>query len=184
MARINLLPWREELRKEQRRQFFVVLVGSAFLMLLVVGYVHLHIDNMIQHQESRNSFLQTQIKEVEEKIKEIDSLEQQGRQMRARMKVIEQLQGNRSEIVYLFEELAKAAPDGLYIITVKQTERTLAVQGRAQSNARVSSFMRNLDASSRFNNPVLDIIETDSKAGQGMRSFTLRVSTVSAESKE
>lgn len=179
MARINLLPWREELRKEQRRQFFVMLGGSAFLMLLVVVYVHLHINGLIQDQESRNSYLQTQIKEVESKIKEIDNLERQRQQLLARMKVIEQLQGNRSEIVYLFEELAKAVPEGLYLATVKQSGRNLIIEGRAQSNARVSSFMRNLDASPWFENPVLEIIQTDSKAEQGMRSFTLRVTQVS-----
>jgi len=184
MARINLLPWREELRKEQQRQFFVVLAGSAFLMLLVVGYVHLHIDGLIQQQNSRNTYLQGQIKAVEEKIKEIDALEQQSTQMRARMKVIEQLQGNRSEIVYLFEELSKATPEGLYLLSIKQTGRNLSIEGKAQSNARVSSFMRSLDASPWFNNPVLDVIQTDSKARHGSRSFTLRVSVAAAAEKD
>lgn len=176
MARINLLPWREELRKEQRRQFFVVLGGSAILMLLVIGYVHLHINGMIQGQESRNNFLQTQIKEVESKIKEIDNLDRQRQQLLARMKVIEQLQGDRSVIVHLFDELAKAVPDGLHLVNVKQTGRNLTVQGVAQSNARVSSFMRNLDASPWFENPVLEIIQVDDKGQRGNRTFTLRVS--------
>lgn len=175
MARINLLPWREEQRKEQRRQFFVVLGGSAILMLLVVGYVHLHINGMIQTQESRNNYLQTQIKDVESKIKEIDNLERQRQQLLARMRVIEQLQGDRSVIVHLFEELAKAVPEGLHLTNVKQTGRNLTVQGVAQSNARVSSFMRNLDASPWFANPVLEIIQVDDKGQRGSRAFTLRV---------
>lgn len=175
MARINLLPWREEQRKEQRRQFFVVLGGSAILMLLVVGYVHLHINGMIQGQESRNNFLQAQIKEVESKIKEIDNLDRQRQQLLARMRVIEQLQGDRSVIVHLFDELAKAVPEGLHLINVKQTGRNLMVQGVAQSNARVSSFMRNLDASPWFENPVLEIIQVDDKGQRGSRTFTLRV---------
>jgi type IV pilus assembly protein PilN len=176
MARINLLPWREDLRKEQRRQFFVMLGASAFLMLLVVGYVHLHINGMIQTQESRNSYLQAQIKEVESKIKEIDNLEKQRQQLLARMRVIEQLQGDRSVIVHLFEELAKAVPDGLHVVNVKQVGKILTVQGVAQSNARVSSFMRNLDASPWFENPVLEIIQVDDKGQRGSRTFTLRVS--------
>lgn len=184
MARINLLPWREELRKEQRRQFFVVLLGMGVLMLLLIGYVHWHVEGMIAHQEGRNGFLQNQIKEVEVKIKEIEELEQQIGQLRSRMKVIEQLQGNRSQVVHVFEELAKAVPEGLFISSAKQTGSSLAIEGRAQSNARVSSFMRNLDASSWFDNPALDVIETDSKAGQGMRSFKLRVTTVAAENRE
>lgn len=184
MARINLLPWREELRKEQRRQFFVILGGSAFLMLLVVGYAHLHVNGMIQNQESRNSYLQTQIKDVESKIKEIDNLERQRQQLLARMRVIEQLQGNRSEIVYMVEELAKAVPEGLYLNSVKQAGRTLTIQGVAQSNARVSSLMRNLDASPRFENPVLEIIQADSKGMRGSRTFTLRVMQTTGADKE
>jgi type IV pilus assembly protein PilN len=183
MARINLLPWREELRKEQRRQFFVVLGGSAILMLLVVGYVHLHINGMIQGQESRNNFLQAHIKEVESKIKEIDSLDRQRQQLLARMRVIEQLQGNRSEIVYLFEALAKAVPEGLHLLNIKQSGRSLLIQGLAQSNARVSSFMRNLDASPWFENPILEVIQIDSKSERGMRSFTLRVTQAAGEKK-
>lgn len=183
MARINLLPWREEQRKEQRRQFFVVLGGSAILMLLVVGYVHLHINGLIQAQESRNSYLQGQIKNVEDKIKEIDSLERQRQQLLARMRVIEQLQGDRSEIVYVFEGLAKAVPEGLHLVSVKQSGKNLTIQGRAQSNARVSSFMRNLDASPWFENPVLEIIQTDSKAERGYRSFTLRVTQATGAKK-
>lgn len=183
MARINLLPWRDDLRKEQRRQFFVVLGGSAVLALMVVGYVHLHINGMIETQESRNSYLQGQIKEVESKIKEIDNLERQRQQLLARMRVIEQLQGDRSVIVHLFEELTKAVPEGLYLVNVKQSGRTLTIQGMAQSNARVSTLMRNLDASPWFENPVLEIIQSDNKKDRGSRSFTMRVTQATGADK-
>jgi Tfp pilus assembly protein PilN len=183
MARINLLPWRDDLRKEQRRQFFVVLGGSAILALMVVGYVHLHINGMIETQESRNSYLQGQIKEVESKIKEIDNLERQRQQLLARMRVIEQLQSDRSVIVHLFEELTKAVPEGLYLVNVKQSGRTLTIQGMAQSNARVSTLMRNLDASPWFENPVLEIIQSDNKKDRGSRSFTMRVTQATGADK-
>lgn len=183
MARINLLPWREERRKEQRKQFFVMLGGAAVVALLVVGLVHLYFAGAIQNQESRNSYLQAQIKEVEAKIKEIENLEQQREQLLARMRVIEQLQGDRSVIVHMFEELADAVPDGLFLTSVKQTGRTLTIQGVAQSNARVSTLMRNLDASPWLENPVLEIIQTDSKKEQGARTFTLRVTQAVVEDK-
>jgi type IV pilus assembly protein PilN len=183
MARINLLPWRDELRKEQRRQFFVVLGGSALLALMVVGYVHLYINGMIETQESRNSYLQGQIKEVESKIKEIDNLERQRQQLLARMRVIEQLQSDRSVIVHLFEELTKAVPEGLYLVNVKQSGRMLTIQGMAQSNARVSTLMRNLDASPWFENPVLEIIQSDNKKDRGSRSFTMRVTQATGADK-
>lgn len=175
MARINLLPWREEVRKERRKQFAFIAAGSAVLALLVVLYVHLHVASMIDNQSARNQYLQQQIADVETKIKEIENLEKQKEQLLARMKVIEQLQSNRPEIVHLFEEIAKAVPEGLSLTSIAQAGRTMTVQGRAQSNARVSSFMRNLDASPWFDNPVLDVIESTSKGSERTRSFTLRV---------
>ncbi len=182
MARINLLPWREELRKERRKQFAFIGAGSAVLMLLVVLYVHLHVNALIENQQSRNAFLKQQIAEVEGKIREIEALEKQKEQLLARMRVIEQLQSNRPEIVHVFEELAKAVPEGLYLNSIKQQGRTLTIQGRAQSNARVSSFMRNLDASPWFANPVLDVIEAKSKdKNDRSRDFILRVSQAAAK---
>lgn len=184
MARINLLPWREELRKQLRKQFIMTAAGAAVVAALVVLYVHLHINGMIETQNSRNNFLKQQIAEVEQRIKEIESLESQKEQLLARMRVIEQLQRHRPEVVHLVEELAKATPDGLWMTSVKQSHRNLTIQGKAQSNARVSSLMRNLDASDWFENPALDIIE--SAAGKDSdrttRNFTLRV--MQAGSKE
>ncbi len=176
MARINLLPWREDLRKERRKQFAFIAAGSAVLMLLVILLVHVRVNGMIDDQDSRNNYLQQQITEVESKIKEIENLENKKQQLLARMRVIEQLQGNRSEIVHIFEELAKAVPDGLYLNSVKQNGRSFTINGMAQSNARVSSFMRNLDASAWFQNPVLDVIESAAGTDAHLRNFTMRVS--------
>lgn len=183
MARINLLPWREERRKEKQREFAVAAVGSAVVMLLVILYVHLHINGLIDTQESRNAFLEGQIKEVEGKIKEIENLERQKKQLIARMKVIEELQGNRPAVVHLFDELVKTTPEGLHLDTVQQKGNLLTIKGLAQSNARVSAFMRNLDASPWFDNPVLEVIEsgTKTKGSEGQRMFILKVTQSSAQ---
>lgn len=179
MARINLLPWRAELRKEKQREFFTVAGGSAVLMLLLVGYVHLHVSGLIDTQNSRNHFLQKEITEVEGRIKEITQIEAQKQELVARMKVIERLQRNRPEIVHLFDEIVRATPDGLYLTSVRQTGASLKIEGMAQSNARVSAFMRNLDASAYFENPVLELIQNEEKTGN--RKFTLTVAQTPSE---
>lgn len=174
MARINLLPWRDEKRKELRKQFVFIAAGSGVLMLLVILYVHIYVSGLISDQNSRNQYLQQQIGGVNSKIKEIEGLEKQKQQLLARMKVIEQLQQNRPAVVHLFESLAKAVPDGLYLTSLTQSGTSLTITGVAQSNARVSSFMRNLDNSRWFENPVLDVIQVKDK-GEQSRTFVLRV---------
>jgi type IV pilus assembly protein PilN len=173
MARINLLPWRAELRKQRQREFFSIAGGSAMVMLLVVFYGHFHISGMIDGQMGRNQFLEQQIVEVEGRIKEITELEKQKQQLVARMKVIERLQSNRPEIVHVFDELARATPDGLYLTGITQKGTELKIEGMAQSNARVSAMMRNLDLSSYFENPLLNVIQAPDKSGA--RKFTLSV---------
>ena len=175
MARINLLPWREELRKEKQREFSVAAAGSAFIMAGIILLIHLNINSLIENQQSRNNFLKEQIKQVEAKIKEISELEKQKQQLIDRMKVIEQLQTNRPEIVHVFEELVKATPEGLSIKSIKQNASGLTIEGDAQSNARVSAFMRNLDMSPWFENPVLSVIQTQGQGTQRARSFSLQV---------
>jgi len=159
MTRINLLPWRELLRKEREREFYSIAGGAAFLMGLVIVYVHFHMVGLIEIQNGRNTFLDQEIKKVESQIKEIDSLETEKSQLLARMKVIEELQGQRPQMVHLFDEVAKAIPDGVYITSIKQSGTSVAIEGIAQSNARVSAFMRNIDASHWLAEPKLDVIE-------------------------
>jgi type IV pilus assembly protein PilN len=173
MARINLLPWRAELRKEKQREFFSVAAGSAVVTLLLIGYAHLHVSGQINTQNSRNQFLQKEITEVESRIKEITQLETQKQELVARMRVIERLQRNRPEIVHLFDELVRATPDGLHLTSLKQKDTTLKIEGVAQSNARVSAFIRNIDASPYLENPVLELIQNDEKTNN--RKFTLTV---------
>lgn len=179
MARINLLPWREQLRKERQRQFAFVAGAAAVLAGLIVVYVHLHIGRLMDHQEARNRFLEDRIAELDRKIREIKDLERTKEQLIARMNVIQSLQRSRPQIVHVFDELVRTVPDGVYLTAAELKGTVLTLRGVAQSNARVSDYMRRLDASDWFGDPRLEVIE--SKAGQGRRHavFTLRVQTTS-----
>ena len=181
MARINLLPWREELRKEQQRQFLTILGLSAVLMGLIVLAVHIQIAGMINNQDSRNDFLKKEITKVEKQIKEINNLAKEKQNLLARMEVIETLQRNRPEVVHLFDEIVKVMPEGTYLSSMKQSSKSLVLTGAAQSNARVSALMRNIDDSPWLSNPQLQIIKKDAKkqANEDERSFILNAVQVS-----
>jgi len=179
MAHINLLPWREEQRKERQRQFAVVAVGSVILMVLIILLVHINVAHVIDDQQSRNRFLQKQIAKVEDQIKEIRNLEREKQRLLDRMNIIQQLQQNRPEIVHLFYEIAKRVPSGVYLTSIRQSGHNLVIQGVAQSNARVSAFMRQLNASDWLTNPQLDVIHTKAKGQERNSDFTLRVQQVS-----
>ncbi len=174
MAHINLLPWRQELRKEQQRQFLTIMGLSVFLMLAIIALVHIQIAGMIDHQISRNEFLKKEIAKVEKQIKEIDALSKQKKSLLARMEVIETLQYNRPEVVHLFDELIKVMPEGVYLTELKQSGKNLVMKGVAQSNARVSALMRNIEASEWLAEPKLDIIQKKGKGDSNERTFTLR----------
>ena len=173
MARINLLPWREELRKEQQRQFLTIMGLSVVLMGLIIAVVHIQYANMVSTQVQRNQFLTEQIAEVDAQIKEIEKLESDKQSLQARISVIQQLQGNRPEIVHLFDEIARILPQGLYLKSIEQKGKAITIVGFAQSNARVSAFMRNIEASDWLTQPVLDIIKLDQKEADDSREFTL-----------
>ncbi len=174
MARINLLPWREELRKEQQRQFLTIMGLSAVLMILIILAVHIQYANLINIQNQRNQFLTAQIAEVDAQIKEIEKLERDKQSLQARISVIQQLQGNRPEIVHLFDEIARILPQGLYLKSIEQKGKTITIVGYAQSNARVSAFMRNIEASDWLDKPVLDVIKLANKDENDSREFSLR----------
>lgn len=175
MARINLLPWRDNLRKQRQREFGVMVAGALFITLLLGFYVHLHISGMIDHQEGRNSLLKKEIAEMESKIEEIKDLEQTKAKLLARINVIQRLQSSRPEVVHLFDELVTRTPDGSYLTDVKQKGKSVTIDGWAQSNARVSSYMRNVDASEWLRTPSLQLIENKDKTGTGFSHFTMVV---------
>ena len=173
MAKINLLPWRQEQRKEQQRQFFTIM--GLMVVLVVVGIlaVHLQYARLIGIQNSRNDYLRKHIAEVEKQIAEINELASKKERLLARMEIIQQLQRNRPEIVRLFDELVRVMPDGVYLTSLKQQNTNLVMTGIAQSNARVSALMRNIDQSEWLTNPQLDVIQSGTKQDAD-RTFTLR----------
>ncbi len=178
MAHINLLPWREELRQERKKEFFTVIGGVGIVAAGLVLVAHIYVGMLIDAQEGRNSILKQEIKLVEDRIKEISELEKKKEQLVARMRVIEQLQSNRPEVVHLFDEIARTVPEGLYIVSLNQKGRTVTIKGLAQSNARVSAFMRSLEASPWFSEPKLDVISANVKGKETVessREFTLLV---------
>ncbi len=175
MAHINLLPWREAQRKQKKQDFFVVVGMAAGLMLTVVGGVHVYMASLIDNQTARNDILKNEIKLVEKKIEEIKTLEKQKEQLIARMRVIEELQSNRPAIVHLFDDLARIVPEGLYIESLEQKGSVITIKGSAQSNARVSAFMRALEASDWFKDPALDVINAKASGVRKERTFTLVV---------
>ncbi len=175
MTRLNLLPWRDLRRKEQDRQLLSISVGVWLLMGLIVFYAHLHVSGLIENQQKRNDFLVKETKKLDEEIKEIKELQAARAALLARMRVIQQLQLDRTQIVHLFDDLVRKLPEGVYLTSLKQTGLIITLTGIAQSNARVSALMRNLDASDWFTKPDLDVINVKIKGNDRVSEFTLRV---------
>ena len=163
MARINLLPWRAERRKLRQKDFLGMLglavAAGVLASFLVVSWYNSRIGN----QNARNEYLKGEIAKVDVQIKEIEELDKKKGKLLARKEVIEQLQANRSQMVHLFDSLVRTIPDGVSLTSIKQEGDILTLGGRSQSNARVSTYMRNLESSGWMTNPDLNIIEA--KAG-------------------
>jgi type IV pilus assembly protein PilN len=174
MAKINLLPWREEIRKQKQREFVTSAAGGALVAALIVLLAHFHIDGLIDNQNLRNEFLKTQIAVLDERIGRIKELERMKADLLARMNVIQELQRSRPESVHLMDELVRTLPDGVYLNSFTQKGRSLEVAGVAQSNARVSDYMRNIDASDWLTAPRLDLIKTTEKNRTRVANFDLR----------
>jgi len=160
MTRINLLPWREALRAERQRNFLVLLAVTVVAALAIIGAVHLFMEELIQRQQQRNSFMDNEIAIVNAKLGKIRKLETERRALLDRMNIIQRLQATRPEIVHLFDEIPRRLPDGVYLKSIRQRGSDVTVDGVAQSNARVSSFMRNIDRSDWFSSPRLEVIKT------------------------
>jgi len=178
MPRINLLPWREQQRKERKLALGVALGGAAVAAALVTLGANLFYNSLINAQEERNERLQAEIRELDKQIERINTLETQKQNFIARMQIIEKLQRSRPEVVHLFDELVRTIPDGTYLTLLEQNKARLKIQGVAQSSTRVSTFMRNLDASEWLRTPELEVIAP--KSGQTLgASFTLFADQVS-----
>lgn len=144
MILINLLPHREAARKRRREAFQATMVASALVGLVIAGVIYWWFQMMIEEQQAKNTFLQSEIKVLEGQIKEIATIEEEITALRARQKAVEDLQSDRNLPVHLLSELVQQLPDGVYITALKQTNQSVAMQGMAQSNERVSEMLRNL----------------------------------------
>ncbi len=178
MAGLNLLPWREQEREEKKKQFFALIGGAAATAAGLVFLAHMYMQSSLEYQQSRNQILQTEIAELDKKIKEIEQLDATRQALLDRMKIIENLQSTRPAIVHLFDEMVNALPKGMYLSHLKQEATVVRLEGKAESYARVSSYMNRLDASPWLKSSNLNVISTDNKTNVGpipLRDFKLDV---------
>jgi type IV pilus assembly protein PilN len=183
MAHINLLPWREELRQEQTRQFATYTVLSLLLTAACILLVHSIFNNQIDHQKYRNQMLQDEITRLNASLKQIEALEETKAQLLARMEVIQSLQQRRPQIVHLFDDFVRTVPEGIYLTMIQQAGKQLTIKGVAESNGRVSAYMRNIDASDWMATPKLKVIETR-KGTLRSNDFTLTTSQSTPEAQK
>ena len=175
MTRINLLPWREELRQEKQKQYMTLLVLSMLLAAAIVGLIHFQMNAKIEYQNVRNSYLSNEISKLDKEIAEIQELQKVRKSLIERMDIIQALQASRPSIVHLFTELVTTVPNGVFLKTLEQANDTLKLTGEAESNARVSSYMRNLSDSEWLKEPNLEIIQIEDKKVTRISTFVLTV---------
>jgi len=173
MIRINLLPHREQKRQARQRQFVSVAIGLAILSLAVVGLVHVIFVTQIENQQGRNNLLKAEIAKLDEQIKEIDKLREQTQALLSRKQVVETLQTNRTEAVHLLDQMVRQLPDGVYLRNLRQVGAKVTAVGYAQSNARVSTLMRNIEASPWLTQP--ELVEIKSVPLPGAKDKDARV---------
>jgi type IV pilus assembly protein PilN len=181
MAKINLRPWREELRAEKQKQFVVMIFGAAIIAAGLAFLWKSDLDSRIAYQESRNSYIQTATKELDQQIKEIESLKRKRDQLLARMTVIQDLQGKRPVIVRVFDELVKTLPDGLYYTELTKREDQLSIVGMSESNSRIASLMRRFEESDWFTQPNLSNVASAENRRAGYSQFNLTVAQQTPE---
>jgi type IV pilus assembly protein PilN len=175
MAKINLLPWREQRRERLRKEFFSVLGAVAGAGAAVTVMAHVLINGQMDYQNERNTYLQTNISALDQQVAEIKELQTRRNQLIDRMKVIQDLQGTRPVIVRIFDEIVRTLPDGVYYRGIQSTGSTITIQGTAESNNRVSSLMRKLEASEWFANPMLKGVKANPTFGEQGNDFDLTV---------
>jgi type IV pilus assembly protein PilN len=177
VIRLNLLPHREQKRQARKRQFVSLSIGLAILGAAIVALGHVLLSNQIENQNSRNALLKTEITKLDEQIKEIDKLREQTLALLSRKQVVETLQTNRTEAVHLIDQIVRQLPDGIYLRSVRQTDTRVTLVGYAQSNARVSTLMRNIESSPWIEKPALveiKSVQLPNVAGR-VNEFTLNL---------
>lgn len=175
MASINLLPWREERRHALKKEFLTVLGVIAVLALLLVVLANRVVNGAIEHQDGRNQYIQNNINELNQQVKEIAEIEKKRAELIDRMKIIQDLQGTRPLIVRVFDELVRTLPDGVFYRGMTRTENRIELEGIAESNTRVSSLMRQLESSEWFESPNLTAVEAAPDFGEQASSFKMTV---------
>ena len=183
MAKINLLPWRQEYRAQKQKEFqqvaVLVVIAAGFCTFLWMKTV----DGQIANQNERNQLLQTEIATLDKQVREIKDLKKRRQELIDRMRVIQELQGNRPLSVRYFDEMVSAAPEGLWLTSLKRAGKTVQIAGVAESNNRVSSFMRNLDQSEWYQSPNLTGVTAKPEFGEQSSAFQMTVD-VSGRKKE
>lgn len=175
MAHINLLPWREERRQERQQQFIAAIIAGLIFAAAVLYGAILFADGLVQEQNDRNAFLQREIVVLDKRIKEIKELEQARDRLLARMQVIQELQSSRPKVVKVFDSLVRTMPDGIHLEKVVRQGNSWTLNGVAESNARVSVFMQQLDENAEFDESNLQVIQRTSTKENAIRKFILGV---------
>ena len=177
MSRINLLPWRDQYRQEKKQEYFTIL-GGVFVIAAALAYLWVaSVEGDIEFQNQRNSTLQREIQQLEKQVVEIRELKKRKAELLDRMRVIQGLQGTRPVIVRYFDEMARAIPDGVFVLSLKRTGEKIDITGIAESNNRVSSLMRNLHQSDWFQAPNLTSVAAAPEEGELANKFSMSVRT-------
>lgn len=175
MAKINLRPWREELRAEKQQQFIVMIVGAVVIAAGLAFLWNSDMDSRISYQQSRNAYIETAMKELDKQIREIENLKHQREELLSRMRVIQDLQGKRPVIVRVFDELVRTLPDGLFYKSLKKNGEQIDIVGMAESNSRISALMRRFEESDWFTDPNLANVSAADSSRAGYSQFNLSV---------
>ena len=179
-ARINLLPHRE-MRRKQQQQHFLVMLGVVVAMGAAIWFgVHTYLDGVLTNQQARNKYLEEEIVKIDKEIAEINKLKEQIAALLKRKQVVETLQSNRAEVVHLLDQLFRQLPDGMYLKSIKQSGTKVSISGFTQSQARVSTLMRNLESSQYLQNASLVEIKSVSQGGQRLNEFIMNIDVTRA----
>ena len=178
MARINLRPWREELRADKQRQFIVMLFGAIVIGAGLAFLWQMQVQSQIEHQQSRNDYIRNAMEDLEQQIAEIEDLKERREELLSRMQVIQDLQGQRPVIVRAFDELVRTLPDGLFHNEIEKSGQNVSIVGMAESNSRISSLMRNFEESDWFSEPNLTNVSAADEQRAGFSRFNLSVKQV------
>lgn len=184
MAHINLLPWRAERRQQQQKEFGALALFAAIVAGVIVFLVHTYMQGLIQYQNDRNQYLRNEITILDKKITKIKELDKTKRALLNRMKIVERLQASRPGVVHMFDQLVTTLPPGLYLTDFSQKGSGIHISGTAESNARVSAYMRNLDASPWFAHARLEIITSKTTPIGKVSEFKLTVQQSSPSAKK